>query len=209
MSSTTFPTYHHHPNSLHPATNDDDDDDDDNYYYHCKEEDKAHLTISNSTSSTNQKMNNRKMNNLNRKNRKRNKQEEILRRIDELTLSIFHHLDRCQDPIMMENNNKSFVANISQARSYTSALLVLSFVQKNLLLTNRTTTNREVYYFFVTHFRSQRECDSAVIDVANMLNVERASLGILASPKGKSANKQTNLIIIYYTILYYVHVLHD
>ena len=139
------------------------------------------------------------------------KQQEILRSIDELTNSIIYSLDKLQDPtitrqpssnnddmnVLDESNTnpdgiigttcmkKSFVKNISQSRSYTSILLVLSFVQKNLLLSNRTTTNREVYYYFVTHFRNQRECDSAIVEVSNMLNVDRANLGIFASPKGK------------------------
>lgn len=64
--------------------------------------------------------------------------------------------------------------------------MIISFVQK-LLLSNRTTTNREVYYFFVTHFRSQKECDAAIVDVCNLLGVERISLGLTASPKGKRA----------------------
>ena len=78
---------------------------------------------------------------------------------------------------------KSF-SNISQCRGMTNCLLILCFVQK-LLLSNRTTTNREVYYFFVTHFRSQRECDAAIVDVCNLVGVERISLGLTASPKGK------------------------
>lgn len=48
----------------------------------------------------------------------------------------------------------------------------------------RTTTTREVYYHFVTHFRNQRECDRAIWDLATILNVPRQSLGLVASPKG-------------------------
>ncbi len=43
---------------------------------------------------------------------------------------------------------------------------------------------REIYYTHVTHFRSQRECDSIIVDVCNLLNVERVHLGLFASPKG-------------------------
>ncbi len=77
--------------------------------------------------------------------------------------------------------------NISQTRSFTSVVLVMSFVHQ-LLLSNRTTTTREVYYVFVTHFRSQRECDSAILDVAKILDVPRRALGLSASPKGMMAN---------------------
>mmetsp|Transcript_18230 Transcript_18230/g.41265 ORF Transcript_18230/g.41265 Transcript_18230/m.41265 type:complete len:680 (-) Transcript_18230:48-2087(-) len=78
--------------------------------------------------------------------------------------------------------SRSF-GNIAQSRSFTSICLVMSFVHQ-LLLSNRTTTTREVYYVFVTHFRSQRECDGAILDVAKMLGVSRVSLGLSASPKG-------------------------
>ena len=72
---------------------------------------------------------------------------------------------------------------IGQARTFTSICLVLSFIHQ-LLLSMRTTTTREVYYVFVTHFRSQRECDSTILDVAKILGVSRRSLGLSASPKG-------------------------
>jgi meiotic recombination protein SPO11 len=59
----------------------------------------------------------------------------------------------------------------------------MSFIH-SLLLSNRTTTTREVYYVFVTHFRNQKECDSAILDVARCLGVPRRALGLSASPKG-------------------------
>ena len=73
--------------------------------------------------------------------------------------------------------------NIAQSRSFTSICLVMSFIHQ-LLLYNRTTTTREVYYVFVTHFRNQRECDGVILDVAKILGVSRRSLGLSASPKG-------------------------
>lgn len=73
--------------------------------------------------------------------------------------------------------------NLHQCRSYTSVLLILSFVQ-NLLQSKRTTTTREVYYHYVTHFRSQRECDAAILECAALLQVPRVALGLAASPKG-------------------------
>ena len=85
-----------------------------------------------------------------------------------------------------ENGDQNFCrawSNIGQCRTFTSICLVLSFIHQ-LLLSMRTTTTREVYYVFVTHFRSQRECDSAILDVAKVLGVSRRSLGLSASPKG-------------------------
>ena len=73
--------------------------------------------------------------------------------------------------------------NLSQSRKFSSILLVLSFCHA-LLLAQRTTTTREVYYFYVTHFRTQRECDDAITDVTTLLRVPRSSLGLFASPKG-------------------------
>jgi len=78
--------------------------------------------------------------------------------------------------------HRSF-GNIAQSRSFTSICLVMSFIHQ-LLLSNRTTTTREVYYVFVTHFRNQRECDGVILDVAKILGVSRRSLGLSASPKG-------------------------
>ncbi|KAL3803728.1 hypothetical protein HJC23_003782 [Cyclotella cryptica] len=73
--------------------------------------------------------------------------------------------------------------NVSRQRVFTSITLVMSFIHL-LLLSNRTTTTREVYYVFVTHFRNQKECDSAILDVARILGVPRRALGLSASPKG-------------------------
>ena len=62
--------------------------------------------------------------------------------------------------------------------------MILHFIH-SLLLQGRTTSTREVYYFFATHFRSQRECDCVIFDVARFLGVGRVNLGLSASPKGK------------------------
>jgi DNA topoisomerase VI, subunit A len=111
----------------------------------------------------------------------------VLSRINKILEQLVSCLEKDKPPQLVSPYNKSFTSkyftNISQCRSLTSIVLVLSFVQK-LLLSNRTTTNREVYYFFITYFRSQRECDSAIADVCSLLAVERISLGLAASPKG-------------------------
>ena len=124
--------------------------------------------------------------------------EDVLQRIHHLTSSIIDCLDQNQDPILSLNKDDGSggksMDNLSQCRGYTNMFLILSFVQK-LLLSQRTTTNREVYYFFVTHFRSQRECDSAIIDVCNLLGVERIALGLSASPKGTELGVHLHFII--------------
>jgi meiotic recombination protein SPO11 len=73
--------------------------------------------------------------------------------------------------------------HISQSRSFVSIFLVMDFIHQ-LLMSNRTTTTREVYYVLVTHFRNQHECDDVILDVAKVLGVSRRSLGLSASPKG-------------------------
>ena len=65
----------------------------------------------------------------------------------------------------------------SEARSFTSILLVYSYVYA-LLKSNRTATTRDIYYFHQDHFSSQRECDDAILDAANQLGLPRVSLGI-------------------------------
>jgi meiotic recombination protein SPO11 len=72
---------------------------------------------------------------------------------------------------------------LSQARSYTSLLLVAGFCHE-LLLSQRTTTIREVYYGYVTHFKSQRECNASIHQLCLLLRVPRHALGLRASPRG-------------------------
>mmetsp|Transcript_11407 Transcript_11407/g.16634 ORF Transcript_11407/g.16634 Transcript_11407/m.16634 type:complete len:129 (-) Transcript_11407:23-409(-) len=120
---------------------------------------------------------------------------QVLSRITTLTSHLLDSLHQNKVPILSSpfaprnatsdtHVPKRNFSNLSQCRAFTNTLLVLSFVQR-LLLSNRTTTNREVYYFFITHFRSQRECDASIVDVANLLSVERIALGLTASPKGE------------------------
>jgi DNA topoisomerase VI subunit A len=110
---------------------------------------------------------------------------EIIRRIEK---AVEKTLEMMQDDKMpavqaLEGNClKRF--NLAQSRSFTSILLVMSYCH-NLLIENRSATTREVYYFFVTHFRSQRESDNTIREVSDILQVSRTALGLAASPKGK------------------------
>lgn len=122
----------------------------------------------------------------------------MIDRIEDLVRVIICALDEEREPCILPFNNaeeeiqmplarnsiskRSFL-NLSQSRSFSSLLMVLSFVH-SLLLSNRTTTTREVYYFYVTHFRNQKECDGIIFDAARLLGVSRVSLGLSASPKG-------------------------
>ena len=104
--------------------------------------------------------------------------------------------------------------HLSQARSLTSIMMVASFCHNLLsppatdmgdneeeegatdsnfrqhnnhrpIHIRKTTTTREVYYFYVTHFRDQRECDKVIWDLVRILNLpSRQCLGLVASPKG-------------------------
>lgn len=120
--------------------------------------------------------------------------QEILSKINQITCNILSNLNNEIDPtitIHIPKSNSSTaittttksINNLSTCRSYTSTLLILSIVQQ-LLLCRKSTTIREIYYSHVTHFRNQRECDSIINDVCNLLSVERAQLGLYASPKG-------------------------
>ncbi|KAL7552380.1 hypothetical protein ACHAWF_015614, partial [Thalassiosira exigua] len=133
---------------------------------------------------------------------------EVLHRIEAIMEGLFEQLHRKEEPVLRgyasprasrrsrrdhdradaydgggDPNFRRDFGNIAQCRSFASICLVLSFVHR-LLLSNRTTTTREVYYVFVTHFRNQRECDEVILQVAKMLGVPRRSLGLSASPKG-------------------------
>jgi meiotic recombination protein SPO11 len=112
--------------------------------------------------------------------------EIVLSRILEF---VRHHVlqplfspEESEEPQMIEFQNKSFYHS-THCRNLTSILLVASFCM-DLLLANKTTTTREVYYFYVTHFFHQKECDKAIWDLCTILKVSRNSLGLSASPKG-------------------------
>jgi hypothetical protein len=108
--------------------------------------------------------------------------QAVIASIEALVSSIIEYLDREESPLL-SSQHVTRRLTLSQSRSFTSICMVLSF-SHSLLLSGRTTTTREVYYFFVTHFRSQRECDAAILDASNLLSVPRSSLGLYASPKG-------------------------
>ena len=118
--------------------------------------------------------------------------QAVIASIEALVACILEQLDRNESPLL-SSQNVTRRLTLSQSRSFTSICMVLSF-SHSLLLSGRTTTTREVYYFFVTHFRSQKECDSAILDACNLLNVPRSSLGLYASPKGKYL--QSLLVIV-------------
>ena len=110
--------------------------------------------------------------------------ESVIASIEAHVASIVEYLDNEISPVLSSDTlTRRFT--LSQSRSFTSIVMVLSFCH-SLLMSGRTTTTREVYYFFVTHFRNQRECDAAILDAANLLGVPRSSLGLYASPKGKN-----------------------
>lgn len=143
-----------------------------------------------------------------------NSSQDVIHRIEMVMSHLVNYLSKLEGPILHEYKNpyteessNSTIAedsissnffteitkynsspfkqfdNMARQRVFTSVVLIMSFIH-SLLLSNRTTTTREVYYVFVTHFRNQKECDSAILDVARCLGVPRRALGLSASPKG-------------------------
>jgi meiotic recombination protein SPO11 len=117
--------------------------------------------------------------------------EEVLERIEHTVMIILKALDEGQVPEMVPfislPAKKKFT--LQQSRSFTSMVLVMAYCHALLSESMsqgvlRTTTTREVYYFYVTHFRSQRECDAAIRDVAQWLHVPRHALGLQAGSRG-------------------------
>ena len=74
--------------------------------------------------------------------------------------------------------HRNFITSHSHDRSFLSSLSWTSYFIHQLLMSNCTTTTREVYYVMVTHFRNQHECDDVILDVAKVLGVSRRSLGL-------------------------------
>jgi meiotic recombination protein SPO11 len=106
---------------------------------------------------------------------------EIQKRINKALEEIMNKL--YSDPPQIPKLSGKDLAHLNQARNFTSILLIMSYIQK-LKPPHKTSTNREVYYYFITHFRSQNECDAAILDTCRILNCDRISLGLSASPKG-------------------------
>ena len=104
---------------------------------------------------------------------------DVIASIEGVVASVMESLQEQNFPQLQ---GKGF--GLAQCRSFTSILMVLQFCHA-LLMDNRTTTTREVFYFFVTHFRSQKECDAAIWDAASLLQIPRSALGLTASPKGE------------------------
>lgn len=109
--------------------------------------------------------------------------ETVVQRIEDIILSqsILEPLAAMEVPTV-QHPHKTFLHN-THCRILTSMFLVADFCHE-LLLSHRTTTIREVYYHFVTHFRNQAECDKAIWDLAASIRVPRSALGLVASPKG-------------------------
>ena len=124
--------------------------------------------------------------------------ETVLSRIESLAVSIVDALDQNCMPVLeqyrrpfsiqaMTASSKTLTKhfNMHQCRSFTSILLVVAYCHSLLQSRpRRTTTTREVYYFYVTHFRSQRECDLAIWDACQLLGVPRHALGLQAGSRG-------------------------
>jgi hypothetical protein len=94
------------------------------------------------------------------------------------------------------------MSSISQSRNLTSMLLLLDLIYTQLLCVGGASgdedyasdhthnikkhmTTRQVYYYYVTHFKHQQECTATIGNVCKLLHCPRMSLGIVASPKGK------------------------
>ena len=88
-----------------------------------------------------------------------------------------------------DNSKESCVrmSNLSKSRIFTSILLILDLIYTQLLGRGKHMTTRQVYYYYVTHFKHQQECNLAISHVCKLLHCPRMSLGIVASPKGKSS----------------------
>lgn len=83
--------------------------------------------------------------------------EVVIARIENLITELVDQLDDEKLPVLEGNGITKNFGQWNQCRSFTNIVLVLSYCQA-LLLANRTTTTREVYYFYVTHFRSHKVC---------------------------------------------------
>jgi hypothetical protein len=121
---------------------------------------------------------------------------EIISRIEALIMDTLTGLSsrngqqRPRLPRLVYRNNTGHpttkdLANTSQSRSICNAFLILQLVHGLLLHSsieksttprskgqnsNRSTiTTRQIYYYYVTHFKNQKECDDSISDVCKLL----------------------------------------
>jgi hypothetical protein len=120
---------------------------------------------------------------------------EIISRIESLVMDTYKGLSslngqRPRLPRLSYHNLSGHpttkdLANTSQSRSVCNIFLILQLVHGLLLHgskeTNRTAqskglyahrstiTTRQIYYYYVTHFKSQKECDDSISDVCKLL----------------------------------------
>ena len=69
-------------------------------------------------------------------------------------------------------------------------LCVLAFVSR-LIKERKTATQRELYYSYPLHFKTQMQCNEAILDCAALLGVEREALNLRASARGLFAGNIT------------------
>jgi DNA topoisomerase VI subunit A len=99
--------------------------------------------------------------------------------------------DSCQQLPGLKQGDGVVIKKLSEggrgsARSYAAIFAILAFSHR-ILLSNQIATSREVWYNYkASHscFKSQADCDRAVLDAASLLGVARHQLGIVGAAKG-------------------------
>jgi hypothetical protein len=94
----------------------------------------------------------------------------LLRRIEDIMNRLIDRLEEGRDlELFLDGHTtkkRRSLRHLSQARSLTNTILVLAYCHA---LYPRVATTREVYYYYVTHFKNQRECDTAIADACAVL----------------------------------------
>lgn len=120
---------------------------------------------------------------------------EIISRIESLVMDTLTGLSslngqRPRLPHLLYHNQSGHpttkdLANTSQSRSICNTFLILQLVHglllrgsnessrkaqsKGLYAHRSTVTTRQIYYYYVTHFKNQKECDDSISDVCKLL----------------------------------------
>lgn len=104
--------------------------------------------------------------------------EIVISRIETLVFGIVRQLDEGKVPVLEGNGITKDFGQWNQCRSFTNIVLVLSYCHI-LLLANRTTTTREVFYFYVTHFRSHKVSANVSNNRTNTISASVTSLTLI------------------------------
>jgi DNA topoisomerase VI subunit A len=103
----------------------------------------------------------------------------------------FHLISRCRENQVKTDNiihlgdkvKKRKLGSKVSKKTYEQTWACLAHIHKNLL-SNKLTTQRDMYYCLINYFDSQTDVNERIQDIVGLLEVPRSCLGLFATSKG-------------------------